>query len=554
MSIPTAILKIGESAESLQPIPSSAVITQLDVVREVGKISLAEVTLVDGNPAIRNFRLSDGPDFKPGHFLEIILRYEGVPESETTVFKGIIVQHSIEATVRGGMLKVTAKDQAVNMTTLRKQAIHVDLTDNTLFAELINANGLEVGRLAETTPEYPEIVQFWCSDWDMLLSRADYQGFWVLTQDGTVEVLNPEEIDLATAQHTYEYGMDELYGFRINLDAQAQYGAITATGWNLSNQALESGTEANRYNPNPGEVDPSDLASKVGGDSLTVNSTVPVPTEELTNWAQGQLRKSRDHMVRGYLSIRGNPSLLIGEVVELKGLSVNFNGKVPISGIRHRLSAGGWVTDIQFGRSPSASYANKREVPQPLAGGLIPPVQGLQIGKVDAIELDPTDQLRVKIKLAAMGEEAESIWARLASPEAGDQRGYLFRPEEGDEVVVAFVNNDPRYPVILGSLYSDAIATPVPSEEITEENFIKGIYTKSGLKVSFDDEKKALTLQTEEKRFITLNETDKTIEIKDKDDHYLLFNDKGLTIKCSGDLTLEATGKVVIKGSEVDVQ
>ena len=43
---------------------------------------------------------------------------------------------------------------------------------------------------------------------------------------------------------------------------------------------------------------------------------------------------------------------------------------------------------------------------------------------------------------------------RRASSYAGNGYGSFFVPEVGDEVLVAFVQGDMRYPIILGGLYN----------------------------------------------------------------------------------------------------
>ena len=41
------------------------------------------------------------------------------------------------------------------------------------------------GELAEATTEHPELIQYYCTDWDFILSRADSNGFWILAgQEG----------------------------------------------------------------------------------------------------------------------------------------------------------------------------------------------------------------------------------------------------------------------------------------------------------------------------------------------------------------------------------
>ena len=50
--------------------------------------------------------------------------------------------------------------------------------------------------------------------------------------------------------------------------------------------------------------------------------------------------------------------------------------------------------------------------------------------------------------------KAMGVWARMAHVYATEDCGFVFYPEVGDEVVLGFFDDDPTYPVILGSLYS----------------------------------------------------------------------------------------------------
>ena len=57
----------------------------------------------------------------------------------------------------------------------------------------------------------------------------------------------------------------------------------------------------------------------------------------------------------------------------------------------------------------------------------------------------------------------------LATLDAGKERGTFFRPEIGDEVVVGFLNDDPRHPVILGMCHSSAKPAPEPANLFLSE-------------------------------------------------------------------------------------
>ena len=85
---------------------------------------------------------------------------------------------------------------------------------------------------------------------------------------------------------------------------------------------------------------------------------------------------------------------------------------------------------------------------------------GIQLGLVTDVQ-DKSNTGRVKIKLVSPDPEGKAqIWARVAVPFAGANRGAFFIPDVGDEVVVAFIAGDPRHPVVIGSLWNGAQAAP----------------------------------------------------------------------------------------------
>jgi uncharacterized protein involved in type VI secretion and phage assembly len=153
-----------------------------------------------------------------------------------------------------------------------------------------------------------------------------------------------------------------------------------------------------------------------------------------------------------------------------------------------------------------------------------------------------------------MDDEGTFLWARLASPDAGKERGFFFRPEVGDEVVVGFLNDDPRQPVILGSLHSSKNAGP-KDFKLSKDNLQKGIVTKGGTRIAFTDDKKAsLLVETAGKNTILLDDDKEEIAISDKHGNTFTMNKDGITVVSSKDLNLEAKGNVVIKGTKVDVK
>ena len=189
---------------------------------------------------------------------------------------------------------------------------------------------------------------------------------------------------------------------------------------------------------------------------------------------------------------------------------------------------------------------------------MLPGVDGLQIGVVMKLDEDPDGQNKIQVSVPVLQAETEGVWARLANFYASSGFGSFFIPEIGDEVVLGYFNGDPSYPVILGSLYSSSLKPP---NELTADNFIKAIVTKSLMKVEFDDDKKIITIVTPGENKIVISDEDTSILLEDQNgnkvelgpDGILLDSPKDIKITAKGKITLDAVGEIGIT-SKADVK
>jgi uncharacterized protein involved in type VI secretion and phage assembly len=236
------------------------------------------------------------------------------------------------------------------------------------------------------------------------------------------------------------------------------------------------------------------------------------------------------------------------ETVELAGFGKHFNGKHFISGVRHELKDNLWETSIQFGWWPEL-FTEQYAVNNAPASGIIPSVQGLQIGVVTQLESDPASEFRIQVKFPLMDNDAEGIWARVASLDAGDTRGCFFMPEVNDEVIVGFINDDPRDAVVLGMLNSSSKPAPLTP---ADDNHEKGIFTRSKMKILFNDDKKSMTLHTPAGKEIILDEDQNKILIKDENNNKIELSKDGIIIESCKDIKLKATAD--IKGEGVNIE
>ena len=124
----------------------------IDIIKAVNKISLAQLILLDGDAAKQEFKISDTEFFKPGKELEIKLRYEDNAKDEATVFKGIILRHSVQADQNRSLLTIESKDAAFKLIPKRKSAVFRDMTDKDIIEKIIQSAGLQIESVATLLP------------------------------------------------------------------------------------------------------------------------------------------------------------------------------------------------------------------------------------------------------------------------------------------------------------------------------------------------------------------------------------------------------------------
>jgi Rhs element Vgr protein len=525
-------------------------VVSVDVSREVGRIPEAQVVLRDGDAARRQFAISDTPFFEPGKLLEIKLRDGSDPDA--SVFKGPIVRHAVEAGNASSVLVVEAKDVAIKLTRPRRSVVHRDQTDGAVIGRLIQQAGL-LARIPSTQPKHAQLVQYHASDWDFILTRADVLGLVVVVDSGMVSLARMAVEGDVTLR--LEYGMSDIYNFEIMLDAGRQPAGVVSIAWDPKKLKATQPSRAKAVQLAQGNVDGAKVAAKIGADTCRLAVAAPLDPKELQSWADAHLARSRLSMIRGRVAIPGSTKVKPLDVVEIAGVGARFNGKALVTGVRHRVDERGWQTDVQFGLSPEW-YCRRDDIGDPLAAGLLPAAQGLQVGVVDEFEQDPDKEYRARVLLPTADDKPFAVWARLASPDAGNHRGYFFRPEPGDEVVVGFFNDDPRQPIILGALFGSKNAPPEDVSQLSDKNIHKAIVTKKGTTIGFvDEDKPSVYIQTPGKNKITIDDQDEAVKIEDQHGNSITLNKDGIAIQSAkGLIKFETGGNVEIKGSKVDVK
>ena len=186
---------------------------------------------------------------------------------------------------------------------------------------------------------------------------------------------------------------------------------------------------------------------------------------------------------------------------------------------------------------------------------------GILIGIVSSLE-DKQNLGRVTVKYPYLGDQ-ESDQARLATLMAGNGFGTYFLPEVGDEVLVAFEQNDPRRPYILGSLWNQPDPPP-KADGKQKENNLRFIQSRSGHKIILDDtqgKEKIVLIDKDGQRRVVIDSGAQKIEVLCDQGNVdikapngtLTIEARSITIKATTDLNVIGGTVTTVKGQTVKI-
>jgi Rhs element Vgr protein len=333
------------------------------------------------------------------------------------------------------------------------------------------------------------------------------------------------------------------------MDARTQVKNVKCFSWNDANQDMsEAESEEPSFATN-GNITGEDLAAAIKADTFSIWHSGFLDDTELKAVADSKLVKSRLGRMQGRMKLQGNAAVNPGDLVAIEGVGDRYKGNVFATAVRHEIARGTWHTDIQFGNNPNW-FANEQDVNEPAAAAMLPSIQGLQIGVVTDLE-DPEGASRIKVKVPVIDMNEEGIWARQATADAGNNRGINIRPEVGDEVIVGFINGDPRHAVILGALHSSKNAAPV---EAKNDNHEKGWVTRSGMKFIFNDDEKSIDIETPAGNKIFITEKDQKISVTDQSGNKIETSPDGISMESAKDIIMKATGDIKMEGINIEAK
>jgi uncharacterized protein involved in type VI secretion and phage assembly len=501
---------------------------------EADRIPRARLVFFEGpDEEGKDFPLSGGNALLPGARIVVSAGYGG---SVKAIHTGVIVRHSVRIDPGSApQLVVETADELVKMTLGRSSSVSEEKSDKDVIAALVSAAGGTVGRNQAATAPHEAFVQYHASAWDTLLLRAQAGGCLVFVDAGKVDVVAPAAS--GTPAVTLEYG-DDIVALEATLDAAAPFAqaAVKSRSWSYADQALVEGSPSGGGVAAPGDFGADRLAAVFATDPLTQQTAGSLDETALAAWSGAALTRSRLAAVRGTVRFQGSAAVKPGGFIALKGVGGRFEGTAFVTAVSHVFNGGSWQTSASFGLARETLGSGLSDVAQPAAARLVPPIRGLHIGQVMEVAPDPAGHWRVKVSMPLVGE-GSGIWARLSSFYASSGFGAVFAPEVGDEVVLGFMDEDPQFPVVLGSLYSSA-RKPKDDTGLTQPNDIKAIVSRTRLEVRFDDKDTVLTVKTPGGRVVRLDDKKGEIEITDASKNSILMDKDKVDVTSAAVLNL----------------
>lgn len=499
---------------------------------ELNRIGKATLRFNAGDMDKQTFDESDSDSFKPGTAIRIDA---GELNDLKTLFDGIILDTGIRiGKGHRSLMTVECRDNAYAATQVLKNRIFEKKKDSDMIEEVLSA----YGKVSADSTDYqhPDMVQYYCTDWDFALSRADACGMFILTTGSDIKAFKPTAGALPVL--TVTYGND-LIDFDGGLSASDQFSGYDAVSWNPSEQkSVKESASVPKLNKQ-GDLEPENIAA---ADNMLLQTDAPADSKVLKVWADSMALKAGLARYHGSFSFYGAAEAVPGCIIELKGLGRRFGGNAFIGSVEHIIEHNEWITKAGIGINPG-NITDEPDVVSPPAAGLLPGMEGLHTAVVKKLDGDPQKQYRIQVELPWMEGQDKLLWARLSTLYATNGSGSFWLPEPNDEVLVGFVNNNPANPVILGSIYGEKHKPPY---EYEAENNKKALVTRQKMRIEFDEEKKIITVSTPGKNTVEISDDGKHIRLTDENKNEIMMDKNGITLSSAKDITLKAKGNITM--------
>ena len=269
-----------------------------------------------------------------------------------------------------------------------------------------------------------------------------------------------------------------------------------------------------------------------------------------------QMRIVKNASGANLLNIKGigkTCRIRIGEIIDVSfpdRMKLPPLGKFRIVGIEHEVRRDGHYSNSFVGVPDGTVHIPVPDVKRPLA---LPELATVKENN------DDKGQGRVKVAFDWQKNGKTTNWIRVQTPNAGvsgavpKNRGWVFVPEVGDQVMVSYEHGNPDRPYVTGSVFHSG-----SGKGGDKDNKVKSIITRSGNAIVVDDETGSIVITDQTgKQLIMLDGTDaitvmakKSITLTNEAESVIVMDDKSIGLQADT-IALEGRKSVtLLSGNE----
>jgi len=395
--------------------------------------------------------------------------------AENKIFAGMVIESELEYEIHGSYTaRLAAVTRSYLLDLCPRRQYFPSLTARSVAEKLVTDAGLAIAgdMPAGETEKYHQLEE---SDWSFVLRLVDDVESWIRPAESGVE-----------AWSSFQRG--------IELSWREECGLLS---FRTRGRLSQPSTNGAHYDPATMESrvyqqvsDPPAFYGSVSAlvDAVRTQSKDLFPPDYIYQRARAgtldafhdRLKRESRRSIGSSITCHGesrNPELMAGNEVKITG-PLDAAGTYGLIKVVHTWTAAGYLN--YFDCTPWRKFTNPVAPRVRAYPGLIP------ARVVD--NNDPDNSGRVRVQFYWQ-EENSTKWIAMMAPHAGADRGFMFLPEIGDEVWVAFEQGDPERPRVLGCSWN-GVQKP-PRDEFWGDdvapNDVKRIVTKSGHRISMVD-------------------------------------------------------------------
>ncbi|MBR0748770.1 hypothetical protein JQ582_33050 [Bradyrhizobium japonicum] len=345
------------------------------------------------------------------------------------VFEGDIagIEHNYEG-ANGRTIRIRAYDRLQRLRTRRSAKTFNKASAGAIATKLAAEIDCDVV-VARATPERDTIIQYGQSDLDFLVDLAGDAGLYPFLFGRTLRLIGldgEEDAVLLTLGRT-------LHTLQARFSNERSLSSCEARGWNPS---TSSRFQVKIQTAAQDAIELRDVGTQIDAVGLIVNAVLDTE-EDASALAQARMDRAASDQACVEATAPGDMRLRPGRIVQIDGVATDVAGRYVITETLHRFSASsGHITEFAT-RAPNTPALNR--------------APSISIGEVIDTN-DPEGCGRSRVRLPAFAN-VESGWMAVLAVGAGEGKGIVALPEDGDEVLVVLPDGNPAKGIILGGLF-----------------------------------------------------------------------------------------------------